>query len=272
MKFSPRYLLLTILIFQFTSNLNAGNPIIANRGVNDPHIKIFNDKAYLYATHDRSAESTKFADEKTSFAEGYASPTWPHGPLQGRHGSFFTWHNQWYYAYCDMSQTGNRRFRDTFISYIHYRSDGTIAPIRVDGVGVGEYRADQGRIEAEDYFNAALIEKVDVADHSFAIHPTQSGAYTVYPNIQGIREDKGVHINFCASLPKKNKVIVEVRQNSPEGKLIRTCAIKGKNKNGTSHEYRYYLNKLSNKEDLCFVFKEVEGQEFLLDGFEIFNK
>ena len=56
-----------------------------------------------------------------SFAEGYDSPTWPNGFLQGRHGSFFEWHNQWYFAYCDISQTGNRYFRDTFISYVHYK-------------------------------------------------------------------------------------------------------------------------------------------------------
>jgi arabinoxylan arabinofuranohydrolase len=87
-----------------------------------------------------------------SFAPGYDAPTWPHGFQQGRHGNFFKWHKQWYFAYCDISQTGNRYFRDTFISYVHYKDNGEIAPIRVDGIGVGEYDASQGKIEAEDYF------------------------------------------------------------------------------------------------------------------------
>lgn len=37
------------------------NPIVPNRGVNDPHIRIYDGKAYLYATHDRSIKSTGFA-------------------------------------------------------------------------------------------------------------------------------------------------------------------------------------------------------------------
>lgn len=38
----------------------SGNPIIPGLGVCDPHIRIYNDRAYLYATHDKSAQSTKF--------------------------------------------------------------------------------------------------------------------------------------------------------------------------------------------------------------------
>lgn len=41
--------------------LQSQNPIVPNRGVNDPHIHIYNNKAYLYATHDRSIENTGFA-------------------------------------------------------------------------------------------------------------------------------------------------------------------------------------------------------------------
>ena len=90
------------------------------------------------------------ADE--SFPTGLSAPTWPVGPRQGRHGSFFEWHGQTYFAYCDISQSGNRYFRDTFISYVHYRADGSIAPIRVDRTGVGEYDASGGAIEAEEFF------------------------------------------------------------------------------------------------------------------------
>ncbi len=41
----------------------SGNPIIPGRGVCDPHIRIFNDRAYLYATHDKEAGSTDFVME-----------------------------------------------------------------------------------------------------------------------------------------------------------------------------------------------------------------
>lgn len=38
----------------------SGNPIIPGIGVCDPHIRIYNDRAYLYATHDKSPESKGF--------------------------------------------------------------------------------------------------------------------------------------------------------------------------------------------------------------------
>ena len=41
----------------------AANPIIPNQGVNDPHIHVFDGKAYLYATHDKSADNTTFIME-----------------------------------------------------------------------------------------------------------------------------------------------------------------------------------------------------------------
>ena len=34
------------------------NPIIPMKGVCDPHIHIFNDRAYLYASHDMSPDNT----------------------------------------------------------------------------------------------------------------------------------------------------------------------------------------------------------------------
>lgn len=38
----------------------AGNPIIPNQGVNDPHVRIFGDTAYLYASHDESPRNRNF--------------------------------------------------------------------------------------------------------------------------------------------------------------------------------------------------------------------
>ena len=58
--------------------------------------------------------------------------TWPHGPTQGRHGSFFVWKDQWYFAYCEMCFSGNRYFRDFWISRVYYDSDGNIPPIIID--------------------------------------------------------------------------------------------------------------------------------------------
>lgn len=135
--------------------------------------------------------------DETSFPTGLDYPTWPLGPTQGRHGSFFSWHGQTYFAYCDISQTGNRYFRDTFISYAHYRADGTIAPIRTDLVGVGRYEAGRGPIQAEEYFRVAGAQKRQLSSDAdgFAVM-ARSGveASLEFPNIEGLSGMKWVTI------------------------------------------------------------------------------
>src|SRR6476469_7935632 len=41
----------------------AQNPIVPNVGLNDPHIHIFNDTAFVYASHDKSINNTAFVME-----------------------------------------------------------------------------------------------------------------------------------------------------------------------------------------------------------------
>ena len=45
------------------TGLLSGNPILQGRGVCDPHVRIFGDKAYLYATHDKAPDSADFVME-----------------------------------------------------------------------------------------------------------------------------------------------------------------------------------------------------------------
>jgi arabinoxylan arabinofuranohydrolase len=44
----------------FCSSLRAGNPIVENIGLTDPHVVIFGDRAYIYATHDFDPKAKKF--------------------------------------------------------------------------------------------------------------------------------------------------------------------------------------------------------------------
>lgn len=44
-------------------NQQPGNPILPGRGVCDPHIRIFGDRIYLYATHDKSAGNDRYVME-----------------------------------------------------------------------------------------------------------------------------------------------------------------------------------------------------------------
>ena len=68
-----------------------------------------------------------------------------------RHGSFFDLRGQSYFACNDQSGPGqNPLFRNSVLCYAHYRSDGTIAPLRLTEQGVGRHNLAKG-IAAIEY-------------------------------------------------------------------------------------------------------------------------
>jgi hypothetical protein len=195
----------------------SGNPILPGIGLCDPHVRIFNDRAYLYATHDRAEDSSSFLmddwwiwsssdlvnwiqesiilPENTYYGKPYSScwagdaigkgktddkpylhkrdgiyylswgcfygmsdniygPYDCHGSIimeenivpslrykkhnitHDRHGSFFEWRNQWYFICNEMGKTQNMYFRDSSISYVNYRPNGEIEPVKISEEGV----------------------------------------------------------------------------------------------------------------------------------------
>lgn len=199
--------------------------------------------------------------EQKSFAPDYDAPTWPKGFRQGRHGSFFEWHNQWYFAYCDISQTGNRYFRDTFISYVHYKKNGEMALIRVDGIGVGEYDANTGAIEAEDYFKASGVVKKENKTGGFVINEIDNRDYLTFQNIKGLAGKTKIEFNL---IPNK-KGIIEVRQHSPKGKLLANCNVEPAD--SKKAKICCDLPTLSDMETLCFVFLGEDKDLLQFDSF-----
>jgi hypothetical protein len=236
-----------------------------------PFLHIYNGKYYLswgcfYAMSDTVYGPYEYTDcilNEESFAEGYDAPTWPNGFRQGRHGSFFEWHNQWYFAYCDISQTGNRYFRDTFISYVHYKENGEIAPLRVDGIGVGEYDANQGRIETEDYFAASGITKKELPGGGFAVADIGDGDYLTFPAIRGL-EDKQSVVFLVAP---KVETTIEVRRNAPDGELLARCRVPAQAGEEAFEPMECKLPAMADTETLSFVFRG-EGNGLLeIDAF-----
>lgn len=222
-----------------------------------PFVHKYNGNYYLswgcfYATSDDLYGPYDYKDtviKETSFAEGYEAPTWPNGFLQGRHGSFFEWHNQWYYVYCDVSQTGNRYFRDAFISYVHYKANGEMATVRVDGVGVGNYNANQS-IQAEDYFKADGIQKVENSEGGFCVKTSKNNSYVVYPNIKGLKDKTLLDLEVIAS----EACSIELREANTNGKLLATLNIP-KNKIYTFQNREFAVGGLKDILSVCFVFK-----------------
>ena len=221
-----------------------------------PFIHYYNKKYYLswgcfYAISDNVYGPYEYKGsiiESKSFAHGYDSPTWPNGFKQGRHGSFFNWHNQWYFAYCDMSQTGNRYFRDTFISYVNYRENGEIALIRVDGVGVGNFDINKGDINAVEYFKSVGVKKIENTDGTFSISEIGDKDFLVYNKIKGLKGKK--HIKFTGKFNHNFKI--EARLDSPTGELIGTYNFDHRNK---IDEYEFKFLPINDTINLCILFR-----------------
>ena len=238
-----------------------------------PFLHKYKDKYYLswgcfYALSDNLYGPYNYIDsvlKEESFARGYDAPTWPNGFLQGRHGSFFKWHNQWYYVYCDISQTGNRYFRDSFISYVHYKDNGEMATIRVDGVGVGNYDANRA-IEAEDYFKSEGLKKVENPKGGFSLMPDSDESYVVYPNIKNL-ENKTV---FEIEVFTDKAIELEVREAAPDGTTLFTCNIP-KNDSYTFEKHQIKTGNLEDVKSICFVLKEGHSGIIRINRFQFKN-
>lgn len=236
-----------------------------------PFVHKYNGKYYLswgcfYAVSNNLYGPYDYVDtiiKESSFAKGYDAPTWPNGFLQGRHGSFFNWHNQSYFVYCDISQTGNRWFRDAFISYVHYKENGEMATIRVDGIGVGQYDANNGSIEAEDYFKASNINKTENTQGGFSIQSNTNNAFVVYPNIKNLKSKKNIEFEVLSQTSTQ----IEVRQDTPTGQLLATCKFTA-NKTKAFKNESFKIKKLKNAQNICFVFKASATSNLKINRFK----
>ncbi|RLD56164.1 MAG: hypothetical protein DRI97_08015, partial [Bacteroidetes bacterium] len=236
-----------------------------------PFIHQYRGKLYLswgcfYAMSDHLHGPYEYVDailNDSSFAEGYKEPTWPHGYKQGRHGSLFEMNNQWYFSYDDMSQTGTRYFRSAFMSYVHYKENGEIAPIRVDGTGVGQYDANSGSIEAEDYFSASQIQKIEKRGGGFHVSEIDPGDFLTFSNIHGL-EAKG-EISFKASALQK--VSVEIHRDSPEGEVVASYKLRKHKGKSASEVYTFDFPPQEGAANLCFVFRGKNDKLLIFDSF-----
>lgn len=145
------------------------------------------DSVYGPYTYTGSAIDTVFIapDFRMNDTNG---PWYSHNDYADRHGSFWTnAAGQWFYASNDRSHSTDKHdrsvFRDTVVGYVHYFSNNSIAPVVIDGTGVGEY--DAAHIEAENFMElrgAAKKQHLPERGDAFVVSVYDSAAL-VYPNI-----------------------------------------------------------------------------------------
>jgi hypothetical protein len=200
-----------------------------------------------------------------SFAPGYDSPTWPNGYKQGRHGNFFEWHGQWYYTYCDISQTGNRWFRDAFISYVHYNDDGTMANIRVDGVGVGWHAANTGVIPAEEFFSVAGMRKEQDTETGFRMVLTEDLGKLDFPKITGLDGMKTMTLKLGST--SGGKFQLKVYRTVPDSFLVGSTDFTLEPLEKGYSFVTVSLSGLEDVENLRFEFHRPGKEDLRFDGF-----
>lgn len=131
-----------------------------------------------------------------------------------------------------------------------------MTPIRVDLTGVGNYNAEKGKIEAEDYFEAFGIVKKKNQHGGFSISDIDHNDYLIFPNIQGLPDNSNITLQMQAYAKGK----IEVRADSPHGKLLGEAKVK---KGAVQSKITFKTTS----QNLCLIFKGTNDDFMELDGF-----
>ncbi len=184
-----------------------------------------------------------------------------------RHGSFFEFKGQWYFICNDFSRPGaTEHFRDSVISYVHYRENGEIAPIRLDRTGVGTYDA-RGSIEAEDYFEIVGAANHETANGGFEVRELTNGSALFYPRIDNI--DKGAVLKVRYSNGSALSGTLEVRQNDQKGKVLGSVTLPSTGGWDKYSEMEIPLASTSKQMSLRFNFVGPQGEWARLDSWQL---
>lgn len=189
--------------------------------------------------------------------------------LTGRaHGNYFTWKNQWFHTWCNFISDPKIRFRESYITYLHYKDNGEMVDDtnflkKHFATGIGRYDANWDKIEAEWFMKSEGLDKKESPNGGFEIRNIKNNSALYYPNISNLSDKKTIQF----SVSSLNKGCIEIRDKNENGKILGTCKIK---LTGRFESYKNYTAKLKNLEgvtDICLVFKGKSTDILHLDWF-----
>ena len=181
------------------------------------------------------------------------------GLTHDRHGSFFEWNNQTYFNCNDLSSNGAHRFwRNTIIMYIHYRDNGEIEPAYINRIGVGQYDASAGRIEAENYYSATASEKRQNKEDGFEMSVRSNASSLLYSNV--INMPQNCEVTFRVSSENPGGCVIEIWSDSDKSVLPGTCKVP--ETGGKYKTVRCRLRNGAEKQNIRLTFKG-SGSELL---------
>jgi hypothetical protein len=157
-----------------------------------------------------------------------AGPWYSHQDYADRHGSFWSSAGQWFYASNDRSHSTDIAhrsvYRDTVIGYVHFFANGSLAPVVIDGTGVGEY--DGALVEAENFMVlAGAARKAHAPSRgAFVVAVDGPSATLAYPHVR-VRAGAGATLTLVAANAGARNVSVVARRGGAAGAPLATCVV-----------------------------------------------
>ena len=181
------------------------------------------------------------------------------------HGSFFTYHNQTYFASGGMDNP-SRYLRASYLAPCHYLENGEIhieqKPMEY---GVGQYDANWEEIEAKWYYEASNPCKMQTLDGKIVLGNLKDGDYLYYQNVNNIEADTSIDFYVASEC---DSAFIEIHENSADGALLGVCKVEN---TGSFHTYRRIscnLKVTAGVKQIYLVFKgEPEKELVRLDWF-----
>ncbi|MDW5288140.1 family 43 glycosylhydrolase [Formosa sp. PL04] len=185
------------------------------------------------------------------------------------HGNYFTWNNQWFHTWCKFHIDPKLKFRESYITYLHYKDNGEMVDDtnflkKHFATGVGRYDSNWDKIEAEWFMESQNLEKKESPNGGFEIQNVQNNAKLYFPNVSNLSDKKAIEFQVSS----ESEGTIKIYNKKEKGKLLGTCRITNTGGFLTYKTFTCDLNNLNNVKNISIVF-EGKGADILhLDGFK----
>jgi hypothetical protein len=133
--------------------------------------------------------------------------------------SFFELYGQSYFICNDQAWPGTQTFfRDSVISYLHYRDNGEIETVDLTRIGVGQYDAHQPMLSAANYFATENTSVAQCPEGGYEVRGISGKSSLAYPNIRNLAP--GATISMRASCTDPQGATVEVYSDASSPELL----------------------------------------------------
>lgn len=136
------------------------------------------------------------------------------------HLGFFDFRNQNFVNYTSLNETMRRRYRFCSFAYVHYKKDGSIAPMEplIKEYGVGQYDANWPEIQAEWFMAMPKGPfKSEISVNNFAVQNLQDGDYLNFPNINNVPRNALIKLTYACGNNDGGQISVRVyNEKGPE--------------------------------------------------------